>query len=73
MHGHNCGNGYASAFGRRPDCVDPEALADAVADRCSRVEAGVRVLEDDLHPAPVGLQGRAAHPGDNATPISSRV
>ena len=46
-------------FARRADAVDAQTLADAVADRRARVEAGVRVLEDDLHPAPVRLQLRA--------------
>src|SRR4029079_11634090 len=41
---------------RRPDLVDPETLADAVADRRSWVERRVRVLEDDLHPPPVRLE-----------------
>ena len=46
-------------LGRAPEAVDPQALADAVADRRPRVEARVRVLEDDLHPPPVGLEGGA--------------
>ena len=44
--------------------MDPQPLADAVADRRPRVERRERVLEDDLHPAPVRLQGRALQPGD---------
>ena len=31
---------------------------------CARVEAGVRVLEDDLHPAPVRLERGALDVGD---------
>ena len=45
-----------AALRRRPDAVDPEALADAVADRRPRIERRVRVLEDDLHPLPVRLE-----------------
>ena len=41
-----------------------QALADAVADRRAWVEAGVRVLEDDLHPPPVRLQRGALDLGD---------
>jgi len=38
--------------------VDAQPLADAVADRRARVQAGIRVLEDDLDPATVGLERR---------------
>jgi hypothetical protein len=48
----------------RPDAVDAQPLADAVADWRARVEARVRVLEDDLHAAPVRLELRAAQPRD---------
>ncbi len=43
-----------------PDVVDPQALADAVGDRRPRIEAGVRVLEDDLHPPAERLEVLAA-------------
>ena len=46
-------------FVRRSDAVDAQPFADAVADRRTRVQAGVRVLEDDLYPAAVRLQLRA--------------
>ena len=44
--------------------MDPQSLADAVGDRRPRVEARVRVLEDDLHPPPVALEVGALDPGD---------
>ena len=44
--------------------MDAQPLADAVADRRARVERRVRVLEDDLHPPPVGLQRGALERGD---------
>ena len=47
------------SFVRAAEAMDPQALADAVADRRPRVEARVRVLEDDLDPPAVGLEGRA--------------
>ncbi len=47
------------ALRRGADAVDPQALADAVADRRSRIERRVRVLEDDLHPPPERLEGAA--------------
>ena len=47
---------FACAFGRRPDVVDDERLGDEVADRLLRVERLVRVLEDELDPAPVVAQ-----------------
>ena len=46
-------------LGGGPDPVDPQALADAVDDRRPRVEARIGVLEDHLHAASVGLEGRA--------------
>ena len=46
-------------LGVAAETVDAQPLADAVADRRARVEARVRVLEDDLHPPPVRLQGGA--------------
>ena len=52
-----------SPLGGRAQAVDAQPLADAVADRRARVEAGVRVLEDDLHPPPVRLEGRALDRG----------
>ena len=39
-----------------PSAVEPERLADDVADRHARVERGERVLEDDLHVAPQAAQ-----------------
>jgi hypothetical protein len=48
-----------ASLGRRSDAVDAQPLADAVADRRARVEAGVRVLEDDLHPPAIRLERRA--------------
>ena len=50
-------------LGVAAEAVDAQALADAVADRRPRVEAGVRILEDDLHPPPVGLEGGALERG----------
>src|SRR4029079_3783596 len=50
---------FLSRLCGRPDLVDPETLADAVADRRSWVERRVRILEDDLHPPPVRLELRA--------------
>ena len=47
-----------------PHAVDPEALADALADRGARVERAEWVLEDDLHPPPVPLQGGAVEARD---------
>ena len=44
------------ALRRRPHGMDPQPLADALPDRRPRVERGVRVLEDDLHPPPVRLE-----------------
>ena len=46
------------------EAVDAQPLADAVADRGPRVQAGVRVLEDDLHPAPIGPELGALDPRD---------
>ena len=46
------------SFVRAPESVDPEPLADAVGDRRPRVEARVRVLEDDLDPPAIRLEGR---------------
>ena len=43
-------------LGRGADPVDPQPLADAVADRGPRVQGCIRVLEDDLHLAPDALQ-----------------
>ena len=40
----------------RPDGVDVERIAEGLADRDSRIEGAVRVLEDDLHPAPEPAQ-----------------
>src|SRR5699024_4533883 len=53
-----------AAFGTAAAPVDPEHLADAVADRRARVDAGVRVLEDDRHPPPACLEPGAAERGD---------
>ena len=50
---------FSRRSGVRAEAVDAQALADAVADRGPRVEAGVRVLEDDLHPPAVRLEGGA--------------
>ena len=47
---------FCPPFGVAAEPVDAQALADAVADRRPRVEAGVGVLEDDLHPPAVGLE-----------------
>src|SRR5439155_18190640 len=44
--------------------VDAQALADAVGDGRSRVERAERILEDDLHPAPEGLERPARDPSD---------
>ena len=55
----------------RPDRVPAEAglvggerLGDAVADRHARIEAGERVLEDDLHRAPAAAQRLAVERGE---------
>ena len=49
---------FGAALRVVPEPVDPQPLADAVADRRARVEARIRVLEDDLHPSPVRPQRR---------------
>ena len=54
----------AAALAGVAEAVDAQPLADAVADRRARVERRVRVLEDDLHPPPVGLEVGALEPGD---------
>ncbi len=49
---------------RRAEAVDAQPLADGRRDRRARVERGVRVLEHDLHPAPVALELVALEVGD---------
>ena len=51
-------------LGRLADVVDVERLGDDPAGGHPRVEAGVRVLEDHLHPAPQAAQVRALELGD---------
>ena len=46
------------------DAVHAQRLADDVARRHARIERGERVLEDDLHPPPVGAQLDLAEPRD---------
>ena len=46
----------AAASSREPVAVDPERVADDLADPLARVERGVRVLEDHLHLAPERAQ-----------------
>ena len=55
------------------DAVDAQALGDAVADRGAWVERRVRVLEDDLHPPPVGLERRPADARDVAAVEADRA
>ena len=52
------------AFRGGTEPVDPEALADAVADRRSRVQRRIGVLEDDLDLSPVWLEGRSMEGAD---------
>jgi hypothetical protein len=53
-----------AALGRRADLVDGQRLADDPAHGHPRIQAGIRVLEDHLHP-PAGLAQRlATQPGD---------
>ena len=54
-------------------CVDPQPLADALADRRAWIERAERVLEDDLHAAPVRLErgpleARDVHPVEDDRP-----
>ena len=57
--------GYlAAAFAPVAEAVDAQPFADAVGDRCPWIEARVRVLEDHLHPAPIGLEVGALEAGD---------
>src|SRR4029079_16934805 len=51
-------------LGCRTDAMDPEPLADAVADPRPRVEGRVGILEDDLHPPSIGLERGALQARD---------
>src|SRR5690554_6878258 len=59
--GINQGLAYpVAAFGTvDPDLVDDQTFLDDLADRHARIEAGKRVLEDDLHAGPQGPHGVA--------------
>jgi hypothetical protein len=46
-----------ATLARRAKAVDDQRLGDEIVDRLLRVEGLVRVLEDDLDPAPVVAQG----------------
>ena len=55
---------FLEALRGGPEPVDPEALADAVADRCSRVERRIGILENDLDLAPERLEGSSMERAD---------
>src|SRR5215207_1658560 len=53
------GGDTAGPLASRRESVDREPVADLVADPAPRVEARIRVLEDELHPASQPAKGRA--------------
>jgi hypothetical protein len=61
-HVHHPGD-LGAPLARAAEAVDAQPLADTVADRRARVQARVRVLEDDLDAPPVGLQRATAQRG----------
>ena len=56
------------AFGASELGMDDQRLTHAGSDRGQRVERGVRILEDELHPAPKCAQACALDVGDVLAP-----